>query len=57
VDTYDPELAVEAACTHPNPLERLSREEAIWFFTTGSRLNQSLDPGRIGAGARVWLTP
>jgi len=57
VDTYDPVEVLRAAGSHPNLAECLTFEEALWYYTTGSRLNQSMEPGRIGPGTRVWLTP
>jgi predicted amidohydrolase YtcJ len=56
VDDFDPKRIIEAACSHENPHERLSLDQAVWLFTTGSRLNLGVSPGRIAVGSTVYLT-
>ena len=57
VDSWRPLDVIRAAMTHDNPAERLSFSEALWWYTTGSRLESGLVPGRLGPGSTVFLTP
>jgi len=56
VDSPDPEYLLRSACSHENPRERVSFYEAIWRYTTASRLDLGLAPGRIAVGSTVRLT-
>ena len=56
VETKDPMAILSAAMTHENPQERLGFLDAMWWYTTGSRLAAGLDPGRVGPGMAVFLT-
>lgn len=56
IDTYDPNFVIRAALEHPNPRERLNFDEAVWYYTTGSRLASGLDPGVLMKGSTVYLS-
>jgi predicted amidohydrolase YtcJ len=56
IDSFDPEQVLKAAMTHENAHEALSFDEALWLYTTGSRLEAGLDPGKLGIGATVFTT-
>lgn len=56
VDVLDPQHVIRAAMTHPVHSEKLSFSEAVWAYTTGSRLALGLDPASIGVGSTVFLS-
>jgi len=56
VDHFEPQRVLAAASSHENEEERLSLDQALWFSTTGARLNLGMPPGRIGVGSTVYLT-
>ncbi len=56
IDELTPMKVIEAAMNHPNPEERLNFDDALWIYTTGSRLKMGLDPGQITAGSLVCLS-
>ena len=56
IATHDPDSVIRFACTHPNPKERLTLTEAVWRYTTGSRLDLGLSPGNLKKGATVFMT-
>jgi predicted amidohydrolase YtcJ len=57
VDTFLPQDVLRAVCSQLAPAEILSFWDSVWSFTTGSRLELGLSPGKIQVGASVFLTP
>lgn len=56
IDTFDPLKVIGAANTHSRAQEVLSPAEALWWTTTGSRLELGVMPGVIKRGATVVLS-
>jgi predicted amidohydrolase YtcJ len=56
IDVLDPSHVIHAAMSHPVHSEKLSFSEAIWAYTTGSRLALGLDPNSISVGSTVFLS-
>ena len=56
IASWEPSEIIAAAATHPNPLERLGRLDALWHYTTGARLALGLEPGKIGVGSTVVIS-
>lgn len=56
IDSYSPEHVIRSAMEHPVAREALSFAEALWWYTTGSRLELGLQPGKIKVGSTVYLS-
>jgi predicted amidohydrolase YtcJ len=52
----DPEKTLIAACTHPNPKERLDFDFALWAYTRGARRLLGLPERTLGKGSLVRST-
>ncbi len=56
VDTFSPESVIKSSSEMNTVEEKISRSEALWWMTTGSRRSLGLDPGRMAPGSTVFLS-
>ena len=57
IDDFTPLKVIEACLNDSRADEKLTFEEILWNYTTGSRLRLGLAPGLIELNATVFLTP